>query len=226
MEKDQKYLISCWNCGAEFNAFDSTFCCHFEPTPLCLFCYQCLCSASEEYRKKILKEAPHEFFEMKKRSIGRRDMKLGELLLNAGKITRADLDIAISMQNEMKAKLGEVFIRMKLITPEDLELFLLDQEAIHEAKVGHDLPDPFLVEKIGPEFCLKVGMIPIEIVEIDEKKILNFAIEKKEDLMRIRLCDELSDYILLPSLGKPEEMKILLGKVKAIKEVDDILTLK
>ena len=226
MEKDQKYLISCWHCGAEFNTFESTFCCHFEPTPLCLFCYQCLCNASEDYRKKVLEEAPPDFFEMKKRSLGRRDMKLGELLLNAGKITKTDLDIAISMQNEMKAKLGEVFIRMKLITPEDLELFLLDQKAIHETKMGHNLPDPFLIEKIGPEFCLKVGMIPIEVVEIDDKKILNFAIEKKEDLTRIKLCDELSDYILLPSLGKPEEMKVLLGKVRAIKEVDDILTLK
>ncbi len=226
MEKEQKYLISCWHCGAEFNAFDSTFCCHFEPTPLCLFCYQCLCSASEDYREKILKKAPDEFFEMKKKSLGRRDLKLGELLLNAGKITKADLDVAISMQNEMKSKLGEVFIRMKLITPEDLELFLIDQKAIHETKLGHDLPDSFLVEKIGPEFCLKVGMIPIEVVEIDEKKILNFAIEKNEDLMRIKLCDELSDYILLPFLGKPEEMKILLGKVQAIKEVEDILTLK
>ncbi len=153
-------------------------------------------------------------------------MKLGELLLNAGKISKADLDVAISMQKEMKAKLGEIFIRMKLITPEDLELFLLDQNSIHESKLGHDLPDPFLIEKLGAEFCLRVGMIPIEVLEIDEKKILNFAIEKREDLARIKLCDELSDYILLPSLGKSEEMKILLRKVKAIKEVEDILTLK
>ena len=226
MEKDQKYMISCWNCGAEFNAFDSTFCCHFEPTPLCLFCYQCLCSASEEYKEKILKEAPPDFIEMKKKSIGGRDMRLGELLINAGKITKADLDVAITMQNEMKTKLGEVLIRMNLITIEELELFLLDQKAIQETVIGHNLPDPLLVEKIGPAFCLSVRMIPIEVVEIDEKKILNFAIEKKEDLMRIKLCEELSEYILLPSLGKPEEMKVLLGKVKAIKEVEDILTLK
>ena len=82
------------------------------------------------------------------------------------------------------------------------------------------------MEKIGPEFCLRVGMIPIEVMEIDQKKILNFAIEKKEDLARIKLCDELSEYILLPSLGKPEEMNKLLEKVKAIKEVEDILLLK
>lgn len=163
---------------------------------------------------------------MKKKAIGGRDMRLGELLMNAGKITKADLDVAISMQNEMKTKLGEVLIRMKLITIEELELFLLDQKVIQEAVIGHSLPDPLLVEKIGPAFCLSVRMIPIEVVEIDEKKILNFAIEKKEDLMRIKLCEELSEYILLPSLGKPEEMKVLLGKVKAIKEVEEILTLK
>lgn len=226
MEKDRKYIISCWHCGAEFNAFDSTFCCHFEPTPLCLFCYQCLCDASEDYRDKVLKEAPPDFIEMKKRAIGGRDLRLGELLINAGKINKADLDIAISMQNEMKLKLGEVLIRMNLITSDDLELFLMDQKVIQVAEIGHDLPDPFLIEKIGPEFCLRMGLIPIEVIEIDEKKILDFAIEKKEDLMRIKLCEELSDYVLLPSLGKPDEMKVLLGKVKAIKEVDDILTLE
>ncbi|MEN8222036.1 MAG: hypothetical protein ABFR36_02150 [Acidobacteriota bacterium] len=226
VEEERKYIISCWHCGAEFNAFDSTFCCHFEPTPLCLFCYRCLCDASEEYREKVLREAPAGFIEMKKKAIGRREMKLGELLLNEGRISQADLEVAISMQSEMKVKLGEVLIRMKLITAEELELFLLDQKDIQETDIGHYLPDPFLVEKIGAEFCLRVGMIPIEVVEIDEKKILNFAIAKKENIAQIRLCEELSDYILLPSLGKPDEMENLLAKIRAIKEVEDILLLK
>lgn len=226
MEEVIEYLITCWHCGASFNAFESTFCSHFEPTPLCQFCYRCMCHTSAEFREKILKSAPREFFEMKKKSLGRREMKLGELLLNAGKISREDLDIAISMQGELKVKLGEVLIRMNLITPEELELFLIDQEAIQETSLGENLPDPFLIEQIGPEFCLRVGMIPIEVVEIDSKKILNFAVSKKEDLMQIKLSEEMSKFILLPSLGKPEEMEVLLGKVKAIKEVEDILLLK
>ncbi len=226
MEEESSYIISCWHCGAEFNAFDSTFCCHFEPTPLCLFCYKCMCDTSEEYKKKVLREAPPGFIEMRKKSIRRRDMKLGELLLNEGRITKTELEIAISMQSEMKLKFGEVLIRMNLITAEDLELFLLDQKDLREIDIGHNLPDPLLVEKIGAEFCLRVGMIPIEVIEIDEKKILNFAIRKKEDLSQIKLCKEMSDYVLLPSLGKPEEMGNLLSKIRAIKEVEDILLLK
>ncbi len=226
MEEGREYIISCWHCGADFNAFDSTFCCHFEPTPLCLFCYKCMCDTSDEFKAGVLGEAPPDFIEMKKKSIGRREMKLGELLLNAGRISKSDLEIAISMQSEMKIKFGEVLIRMNLITPEELELFLLDQKDLQETDIGHNLPDPFLVEKIGTEFCLRVGMIPIEVVEIDEKKILNFAIGKKEDLSQIKLCKEMSDYILLPSLGKPDEMENLLSKIRAIKEVEEILSLK
>jgi hypothetical protein len=113
-----------------------------------------------------------------------------------------------------------------VLTPEDLELFLIDQKALQEISIGSSLPDPFLIEKIGTEFCLRVGMIPIEVLEIDTRKVLNFAIEKKEDLKQIKLCEELSEYILLPSLGKPEEMKLLLQKVRAIKEVEDILLLR
>ena len=129
---EREYLISCWHCGAQFNAFESTFCAHFEPTPLCLFCYKCLCDTSEEYKAGILKNAPPEFIEMKKKSIGRREMKLGELLLHAGKISKENLELAISVQSEMKQKFGEVLIRMNLITAEDLELFLLDQKDIQE----------------------------------------------------------------------------------------------
>jgi len=185
-----------------------------------------MCETSDEFKAKILREAPPDFIEMKKKSIGRRDMKLGELLMNAGRISKSDLEIAISMQSEMKIKFGEVLIRMNLITPEELELFLLDQADLKEIDIGHDLPDPFLVEKIGAEFCLRVGMIPIEVVEIDEKRILNFAIGKKEDLSQIKLCKEMSDYILLPSLGKPDNMENLLSKIRAIKEVEEILTLE
>ena len=45
---------------------------------------------SDEFKAKVLRDAPPEFIEMNKRSIGRREMKLGELLLNAGKISEAE----------------------------------------------------------------------------------------------------------------------------------------
>ncbi len=225
MEEKREYKISCWNCGATFNVFESTFCCHSDPTPLCLFCYKCYCDATDEYKTDVYINSPPEFRKLKKRMVGGIEMRLGEQLVEIGKITPANLSYAIEKQPELGLKLGEVLVKFGFISDEELKIFLLDQKTINSVELGLMLPDPLLVEKIGAKLCLKFGIIPIELTEIDNKKILKFAINDKNDVSNIRLCEELSDYILLPSVGKEEEMNILLGKVKAIKEVEDMLIL-
>lgn len=220
------YFISCWHCRASFNVFDTSFCSHFEPTPICLYCFRCSCDASRGHKTSILENAPPEYIEWRNLSLGGKELKLGEILLNAGRISKQDLALAIEKQKVTNEKLGEVFLKMGFISPEDLELFLVDQKVVDKIKLGDFLPDSELVEKIGTEFCLKRKMVPIEYYEIDEKKILKFALLSRDDLMRIKINNELSDYILLPYFADKEEMEILLKKIKAIREVEDILELK
>ncbi|MEN8152534.1 MAG: hypothetical protein ABFR75_00800 [Acidobacteriota bacterium] len=226
MAGESVYFIPCWHCGASFNVFETSFCGHFDPTPLCLYCFRCSCDSSKEHKANIIKNAPQDYIDWRKLSLGGKELKLGEILLNAGKINKRELEIAIAKQKITNEKLGEVFLKMGFISPEDLELCLMDQKAIEEIKIGDVLPNPELVERIGTELCLKRKMIPIEYFEIDEKKILKFALLSREDLMRIKINNELSEYILLPYYASEEEMKILLRKVRAIKEAEDILELK
>lgn len=226
MAEDSIYYISCWHCRASFNVFDTTFCGHFEPTPLCLYCFRCCCDAPKGHRAGILENAPPEYIEWRKLSLGGKELKLGEILLKAGKISKQELGLAIEKQKITNEKLGEVFLKMGFISPEDLELYLMDQKVVEGIKLGDSLPDPDLIEKIGTEFCLKRKMIPIEFWEIDEKKILKFALLSRDDLMRIKINNELADYILIPYFADKEEMEVLLKKVKAIQEVEDILELK
>lgn len=57
-------------------------------------------------------------------------LKIGDLLIQSGKITLEDLGTALDIQNFKKMPLGEIFVSMKLITPEELEDILSLQTRI------------------------------------------------------------------------------------------------
>ena len=74
--------------------------------------------------------------------------KLGELLVNAEKITRFHLEEGIEKQNRHKKKIGEIFIMMGLLTPEELNLFLILQKTLAEIECQHVEIDFSLFKKI------------------------------------------------------------------------------
>ena len=53
--------------------------------------------------------------------------KLGEILISSQKIDFRNLEEAIEKQRVFKRKIGEILIMMGLLTPEELELYLLYQ---------------------------------------------------------------------------------------------------
>ena len=41
MAQSNEYIVSCWQCMAEYNAQDSPFCNHPSPSKTCPFCLNC-----------------------------------------------------------------------------------------------------------------------------------------------------------------------------------------
>jgi hypothetical protein len=76
------------------------------------------------------------------------NFKLGELLLNAAKITQNHLEDGIKKQKRHKKKIGEIFIMMGLLTPEELNLFLILQKALAEIECQNLKIDFTLFKKI------------------------------------------------------------------------------
>lgn len=62
--------------------------------------------------------------------------RIGEILLESGKITLKHLSLALGAQKFQKLPLGEIFVLMKVITKEDLEQALHIQKIIAE-RVKH-----------------------------------------------------------------------------------------
>ena len=111
---------------------------------------------------------------------------------------------------------------MNILTHEELSLYLMEQKNIEKIDVENFEIDFDLVDKIGKDFCLAQKVIPIEYYETNNEKILRFVIYSIDDLLKLRNCEELKEYILLPLEAQREDTKRLLQEIK----VSDILVLK
>ena len=103
-------------------------------------------------------------------------------MVKAGKISIEQLDTALDKQRIVNKKLGEVLIMMSLITPDELQLYLLNQNSIEKIDLKNVSVDTGLIFQIGKEFCLDQKIVPIEIQEIAGGHVLRFAFYSVNDL--------------------------------------------
>ena len=182
MEMARTYIIKCWHCMTEFDAVAAGDCSHSNPTKICPFCLKCFCNASEEYKKKYVKNCPKELLAENNAIRDSLYLKIGEILVKAGKISIEQLDTALDKQRIVNKKLGEVLIMMSLITRMSFSFTLLNQKSIEKIDLKNVTVDAGLVFQIGKEFCLDQKIVPIEIQEIAGGHVLRFAFYSVKDL--------------------------------------------
>ena len=149
--------------------------------------------------------------------------KLGELLIKAGKIDREQLKEAIQTQQITRQKLGEVLIMMELLTPQELQLYLLNQKVIDEIELEPSMMNKELVRRLGKEFCLRYNLIPLEYSKVGDERILRFAIAARNDLAAIKCSKRLSKLILIPYLAERDKVETLLATMKEELEWEALL---
>lgn len=217
-----EYIVCCWHCGAAFNAFEVPFCTHMDPTKICPFCLKCSCDAPEQYKKDFTQNCPTKLLEEKISQQEGKELKLGEILIKAGKISEEQLNIAIERQKLEKRPLGEIFIMMGVITYDELEMILVDQRELAFINLDKFEVDFSLVEKVGKKFCLHYKFVPLEYVKMDNQKILRFAIGDKADLYRLKLVKGLKDIVLVAYMADKKKIELLLEEIRD----QDLLVLK
>jgi len=221
MSSDE-YIVCCWHCGVAFNAFESPFCTHLDPTKICPFCLKCSCDAPEKYKKDFTQNCPKKLLEEKISQQEGKELKLGEILIKAGKISQDQLNIAIKKQKLLKRPLGEIFMTMGVISKQELEMILVDQRDLAFINLDKFKIDYALVEKVGKKFCLHYKFIPLEYVKMDNQRILRFAIGDKANLYKLKLVKGLKNIVLVPYMADKEKIDALLEEIKD----QDILVLK
>jgi len=208
------YIIRCWHCMTEFDAATASDCGHSTPTKICPFCLKCFCNASEDYKKKYVKNCPKELLAKTNGAMDYLYMKIGEILVKAGKISIEQLGTALDKQRIVNKKLGEVLIMMSLITPDELQLYLLNQKSIEKIDLKNFALDTGLIFQIGKEFCLDQKIVPIEIQEIAGGQVLRFAFYSVNDLPKLKKQGKLQKFKLIPYLAQKEEIETLLKNLE------------
>ncbi|KCV83296.1 family 2 glycosyl transferase [Actibacterium atlanticum] len=98
--------------------------------------------------------------------IGRRRVSttrrpLGDVLLRMGVLTPADLTRALALQNREDLRLGDILIAHGMITPNQLTRALAQQFDAQPIDLETLTPDPRLIDELGVETCLKLGVLPV-----------------------------------------------------------------
>jgi hypothetical protein len=225
MEKSIDYIVKCWRCMAEFNAMEATFCNHPSPSKICPFCLACLCQAPEEYQQNFWENSPRELLEEKLVMENKANLKLGEILIRAGKITTVQLKDAIEKQKLLRKRLGEIIVMMDLLTPDELELYLIDQKQMDDIELKDLKINVELVERIGIDFCSLNRVIPLEIFTLDNVEVLRLAVTPGVDLSQLKMNERIKEFTVIPYSASPEEIDSVLRTFKGDVDDKDILVL-
>jgi type II secretory ATPase GspE/PulE/Tfp pilus assembly ATPase PilB-like protein len=125
---EESYIVACWNCTGDYDALTAVWCSDDpkNPTKLCPFCLHCFCNASEEYKKAFWRNAPTSLLE-EVQALSRSKDRIGDILVRMKKVTIQQLlEILIDQKNSPK-KLGELLVERGLVSQEDVESALKAQ---------------------------------------------------------------------------------------------------
>jgi len=105
-------------------------------------------------------------------------MRLGDMLVNAGLVTREDLADALHEQEERGTKLGEVLVRRGLISEQELTQILSNRVSVAWVCLDYIDFTRELLSLLPGELALELNLIPVYFrTEKNRQKILYVAVD-------------------------------------------------
>jgi type IV pilus assembly protein PilB len=129
-------------------------------------------------------------------------LRIGELLVNRGKVTPAQLEMALEERRSRGGRLGEILIALDFVDEYTLTETLAEQ---------HDLPyvplmdlqlDPELIRYVNPQFADRNGVVPIGRIG----RRLTVAIHDPTRIDLIRDLERSTGLQVQPVLATPREV--------------------
>ena len=88
-------------------------------------------------------------------------MRIGELLVKAGKLTSEQLQQALSAQQDQGGRLGTHLVKMGFIDDEDLVEFLSQRYGVPAINLAEVEVDESILKVIPPDVCRKYTILPV-----------------------------------------------------------------
>ncbi len=148
--------------------------------------------------------------------------KLGEILIDKGKVDKTDIDRALILQKESGQKIGKILLSLGYITEKDLIESLVEQTGV-EAYYGDSFPDIEEVEKIEDlsyEFLKNKVIFPLKKTD----SVLEVIMDDPFDFETIAALETMLNLDVKAYLGAESEildnLKKLYEEEQAIDEAN------
>jgi type II secretory ATPase GspE/PulE/Tfp pilus assembly ATPase PilB-like protein len=158
-------------------------------------------------QQKLDKETVDEAAELQKR----KRMRLGEVLQEAGLVSAADIESALSEQKKRKGKrLGEVLVDLGYLKERDLAITLALKFDLPFINLDEVAINPEAGQLAGREFIAKYGVLPLDV----DAKSLTLAVSDPTsiepiDMLRVQAQRRIRDVMVTSSQLKRHVMEFL-----------------
>ena len=142
--------------------------------------------------------------------------RLGEMLLEAGLITREQLERALDHQKNTGKRIGACLIELGFITEEDLADFLSKKHGVPTINLRHFEIDPSVIRLLPGELCRRYMLIPVS----KQGAVLTVAMTDPTGLEAITQVEFATNYkvepVIAPETMIEEALKKYYGSAHAI----------
>ncbi len=121
--------------------------------------------------------------------------RIGEILLDRGALSKADLERAIAIQSGEDARFGDILLAHNMVTSQDLYDGLSYQYNTMVADLRAEPPDVRLIDSLGASTCIRKGVVPWKrvggatvIICSRPKEFTRIAAEMPKEFGNIRLA--------------------------------------
>ncbi len=208
------YLVECFNCLSEYDAFEAIWCsCNPQnPTKVCPFCLGCFCAADESFKSRFWDGSPEQLAE-EVRTLSQSRMPIGEMLVQQGLITTSQLLDALNRQKVDGRRLGEILVDGGALDAERLETFLRTQHTSMPVDLSRTRVDAVLLARLGVERCIEERILPLESEAFQDRQIMTLAMANPSDTGIVERVMEATGCQVIAGVASAEE---IVGVIRSI----------
>jgi type IV pilus assembly protein PilB len=113
-------------------------------------------------------------------------------------VTVEDMLFALGQQGETNEKLGQILVNNKLITPEELDLFLQMQAIPVPSEFTEEYVDLNMLQRLNPEFCVQRKILPLQIFQGANRSFLAQAMANPQDTLTVETAGRKAEMRIVP----------------------------
>ena len=139
---------------------------------------------------------------------GRAGVRIGELLVNAGLLTRGALDQALQEQETVGGRLGEILVRRGCIHEHELTQILSNRVSVAWVSLGYVEFTRELLSLVPAELAQELNLIPVFFrIERTKEKILYVAVDDPTNFSAMEKVAQHTGMHVRPLLAPASEIR-------------------